>query len=89
MYRNPNRRVFNVMLDIAVENLDLPRKFSSSSNSTSIHTLPNGIQFGLSLPNAQDIAHGAMEYKTIDQLLLDLQIVTEMMMGVGLMRDLK
>ena len=89
MYRNPKLRVFNVMLDIAVENLDLPRKFSSSSNSTSIHTLPNGIQFGLSLPNEQDITQGATEFKTIDQLLLDIQIVTEMMMGVGLMRNLK
>ncbi|MBL4671465.1 MAG: dipeptidase [Arenicella sp.] len=88
MYRDPEGRWLGALLDIASENLGLPQEFGSSSGGTSVHFLPNGIQFGLALPNEKYTGHNANEFKTIDQFLLDLQIVTEAMMRIGLMRNL-
>jgi acetylornithine deacetylase/succinyl-diaminopimelate desuccinylase-like protein len=88
MYRDPDGRWLGVLLDIASENLALPKQFGSSSAGTSVHFLPNGIQFGLAMPNEKYTGHNANEFKTIDQFLLDLQIVTEAMMRIGLMRNL-
>ncbi len=89
MVRNSRGPWLNVMLDVASENLNLPRQFASSSVDTSIHALPNGVQFGLTRPDEKHTGHKANEYKTIDQFLLDLQIVTELMMRIGLMRKLR
>lgn len=83
MYRNPEGDIVNALLDVATENLGLPREFGSSGGATSIHNLPNGMQFGLSMPGVKYTGHNANEFKTIDQFLLDLQIVTEMMIRIG------
>jgi acetylornithine deacetylase/succinyl-diaminopimelate desuccinylase-like protein len=88
MYRDPGGRWLGVLLEVASENLDLPKEFGSSNGGTSVHFLPNGIQFGLAMPNEKYTGHNANEFKTIDQFLLDLQIVTETMMRIGLMRNL-
>ena len=85
MYRNPEGAWVNALLDIATENLDMPREFGSSAGATSIHDLPNGVQFGLALPTAKYTGHNANEFKNIDQFLLDLQIVTETMARLGRM----
>lgn len=85
MYRNPEGAWVNALLDIATENLDMPREFGSSAGATSIHELPNGVQFGLALPTEKYTGHNANEFKTIDQFLLDLQIVTETMARLGSM----
>jgi len=77
------------LLDIATENLDLPREFGSSSGTTSIHDLPNGVQFGLAVPGEKYTGHNANEFKTIDQFLLDLRIVSETMVRLGQMRELE
>lgn len=88
MYRNPEGAWVNALLDVASENLDLPRAFGSSAGATSIHDLPNGVQFGLAMPQEKYTGHNANEFKRLDQFLLDLQIVTETMARIGRMPTL-
>jgi predicted dipeptidase len=88
MYRNPEGAWVNALLDIATENLDMPREFGSSAGGTSIHDLPNGVQFGLAMPHLKYTGHNANEFKTIDQFLIDLQIVTETFARLGSMAEL-
>ena len=83
MYRNPEGAWVNALLDIATETLAMPREFGSSAGATSIHDLPNGVQFGLALPTEKYSGHNANEFKRLDQFLLDLQIVTEAMARLG------
>ena len=88
MYRNPEGQWVNALLDVATENLSMPREFGSSSGGTSVHNLPNGVQFGLAMPNKKYTGHNANEYKGVEQFLLDLQIITEMMARIGQMPNL-
>lgn len=88
MYRNPKGKWVNALLDVATENLNLPREFASSAGATSVHFLPNGVQFGLSMPGVKYTGHNANEFKTIEQFMLDLQIVTEMMLTIGQLPEL-
>lgn len=83
MYRNPEGAWVNALLDIAVGNLGIPREFGASAFATSIHDLPNGVQFGLAMPDQKFTGHNANEFKTVDQFLLDLSIVTEMIARLG------
>jgi acetylornithine deacetylase/succinyl-diaminopimelate desuccinylase-like protein len=83
MYRNPEGAWVNALLDIAVGNLGIPREFGSSSGISSIHDLPNGVQFGLAMPDQKYTGHNPNEFKTVDQFLLDLSIVTEMIARLG------
>lgn len=89
MYRDPKGQWLGGLLDIASENLNLKKEFGSSSGGTSIHFLPNGIQFGLSMPDQKYTGHNANEFKSIDQFLLDMQVVSEMMVRLGQMQDLQ
>lgn len=89
MYRNPEGAWVNALLDIAVENLDIPREFGSSAGGTSIHDLSNGVQFGLALATEKYTGHNANEFKTVEQFLLDLQIATEMFAKLGTMPALQ
>ncbi len=89
MYRNPEGAWVNALLDIAVENLNIPREFGSSAGGTSIHDLPNGVQFGLALATEKYTGHNANEFKTVEQFLLDLQIATEMFAKLGTMPALQ
>ncbi len=88
MYRNPKGAWVNALLDVACKNLNLPREFAASSGATSVHNLPNGVQFGLSMPGVKYTGHNANEFKTVDQFLLDLQVVTEMLVKVGQLPEL-
>ncbi len=88
MYRNPEGAWVNALLDIATENLDLPREFGSSAGATSIHDLPNGVQFGLAMPHLKYTGHNANEFKTVEQFLIDLQIITETFARLGSMPEL-
>ncbi|HNP37704.1 MAG TPA: dipeptidase [Woeseiaceae bacterium] len=83
MYRNPEGAWVNALLDVAVHNLGVPREFGSSAGGTSIHDLPNGVQFGLAMPNEKYTGHNANEFKSVHQFLLDLSIVTEMIARLG------
>ncbi|WP_456291571.1 dipeptidase [Pseudomonas sp. AK106] len=83
MYRNPEGEWVKALLAVATENLGMEHKFGTSAGATSVHELPNGVQFGLAKPDVKYTGHTDAEFKTTEQLLLDLQIVTEMMGRIG------
>ena len=83
MYRNPEGEWVKALLAVASENLGMEHKYGTSAGATSVHDLPNGVQFGLAMPNVKYTGHNDNEFKTVEQFLLDLQIVTEMMGRVG------
>lgn len=83
MYRNPEGEWVKALLAVATENLGMEHEFGTSAGATSVHDLPNGVQFGLARPEVKYTGHTDGEFKTVDQFLLDLQIVTEMMGRVG------
>ncbi|MBI6946216.1 dipeptidase [Pseudomonas koreensis] len=83
MYRNPEGEWVKALLAVATENLGMKHEFGTSAGATSVHDLPNGVQFGLARPEVKYTGHTDGEFKTVDQFLLDLQIVTEMMGRVG------
>ncbi|KRP50095.1 dipeptidase [Pseudomonas poae] len=83
MYRNPEDEWVKALLAVSTENLGMPHTFGTSAGATSVHDLPNGVQFGLARPETKYTGHTDGEFKTVDQFLLDLQIVTEMMGRIG------
>ncbi|WP_223487363.1 dipeptidase [Pseudomonas sp. A-RE-19] len=83
MHRNPEGEWVKALLAVASENLGMEHKFGTSAGATSVHELPNGVQFGLARPELKYTGHNDNEFKTVDQFLLDLQIVTEMLGRVG------
>ena len=83
MYRNPEGEWVKALLAVASENLNMEHKFGTSAGATSVHELPNGVQFGLARPDVKYTGHTDSEFKTTGQFLLDLQIVTEMMGRIG------
>ncbi|MDO8709262.1 MULTISPECIES: dipeptidase [Pseudomonas] len=88
MYRNPEGEWVKALLAVASENLGMEHKYGTSAGATSVHELPNGVQFGLARPEVKYTGHTDNEFKTVDQFLLDLQIVTEMMGRIGQLRKL-
>jgi acetylornithine deacetylase/succinyl-diaminopimelate desuccinylase-like protein len=83
MYRNPEGEWVKALLSVATENLDMAHQFGTSAGATSVHELPNGVQFGLAKPDVKYTGHTDGEFKTTGQFLMDLQIVTEMMGRIG------
>lgn len=83
MYRNPDGEWVKALLAVASENLGMEHKYGTSAGATSVHELPNGVQFGLAMPDVKYTGHNDNEFKTVEQFLLDLQIVTEMMGRIG------
>ncbi len=83
MYRNPEGEWVKALLAVASENLGMEHTFGTSAGATSVHSLPNGVQFGLARPEVKYTGHTDNEFKTTGQFLLDLQIVTEMMGRIG------
>lgn len=83
MYRNPEGEWVKALLAVSSENLGMEHKYGTSAGATSVHELPNGVQFGLARPEVKYTGHTDNEFKTVDQFLLDLQIVTEMMGRIG------
>ncbi|MGE7990826.1 dipeptidase [Pseudomonas sp. NPDC089554] len=88
MYRNPEGEWVKALLDVATENLGLPHAFDSSAGATSVHDLPNGVQFGLAMPGVKYSGHNDNEFKTVEQFMLDLQIISEMVARIGQMPKL-
>ncbi|MGU9803172.1 UNVERIFIED_CONTAM: dipeptidase [Pseudomonas sp. CM11] len=83
MYRNPDGEWVKALLAVASENLGMEHKYGTSAGATSVHDLPNGVQFGLAMPDVKYTGHNDNEFKTVEQFLLDLQMVTEMMGRIG------
>ncbi|WP_285415542.1 dipeptidase [Pseudomonas sp. efr-133-TYG-5] len=83
MYRNPEGEWVKALLAVSTENLGMKHEFGTSAGATSVHELPNGVQFGLAMPDVKYTGHTDNEFKTTGQFLLDLQIVTEMIGRIG------
>ncbi|MFQ6571997.1 dipeptidase [Pseudomonas sp. UM16] len=83
MLRNPEGEWVKALLAVASENLGMEHTFGTSAGATSVHELPNGVQFGLAMPDVKYTGHNDNEFKTVEQFMLDLQIVTEMMGRIG------
>jgi len=83
MYRNPEGEWVKALLAVATENLGMEHKYGTSAGATSVHDLPNGVQFGLAMPDVKYTGHNDNEFKTVEQFMLDLQIVTKMMGRIG------
>ncbi|MBV4474889.1 dipeptidase [Pseudomonas botevensis] len=83
MYRNPEGEWVKALLAVATENLGMKHEFGTSAGATSVHELPNGVQFGLAMPDVKYTGHTDGEFKTVEQFMLDLQVVTEMMGRIG------
>jgi acetylornithine deacetylase/succinyl-diaminopimelate desuccinylase-like protein len=83
MYRNPEGEWVKALLAVSTENLGMKHEFGTSAGATSVHELPNGVQFGLAMPDVKYTGHTDGEFKTVEQFQLDLQIVTEMIGRIG------
>lgn len=88
MYRNPEGEWVKALLAVASENLGMKHEFGTSAGATSVHDLPNGVQFGLAMPNVKYTGHNDNEFKTVEQFMLDLQVVSEMVARIGQMPKL-
>ncbi|MND26807.1 Beta-Ala-Xaa dipeptidase [compost metagenome] len=88
MYRNPEGEWVKALLAVATENLGMKHEFGTSAGATSVHDLPNGVQFGLAMPDVKYTGHNDNEFKTVEQFMLDLQVVSEMVARIGQMPKL-
>ncbi|WDY57836.1 dipeptidase [Pseudomonas sp. PSKL.D1] len=88
MYRNPEGEWVKALLAVATENLGMKHEFGTSAGATSVHDLPNGVQFGLAMPDVKYTGHNDNEFKTVEQFMLDLQVVSEMVARIGQMPEL-
>lgn len=88
MFRNPEGEWVKALLDVATENLGMKHEFGTSAGATSVHDLPNGVQFGLAMPDVKYTGHNDNEFKTVEQFMLDLQVVSEMVARIGQMPKL-
>ncbi len=81
------------LLIIASENLATPPRLTVVDGIDNrpdwALSLPNKTQFGLSNPGLKNTQHQGSEYKSLDQFLIDMQVVTEMVARLGQMRALK
>lgn len=76
------------LIRVASESLNASVAVPSQGQSLLYAQAPRTLQFGLSLPNESGADPIGVEYKTVDQFLLDLQIVTEVIARIGQMRVL-
>ena len=83
MYRNPKGPWIEVLLDIFGTVTELPSKPLSSSGGTTAKKLPNGINFGPSMPGEKYMGHSPNEFKKISNFMLDVQMFTEAFLRLG------
>lgn len=83
MYRNPEGKWINILLNIFGDITGKEAKPVSSNGGTTAKYLPNAVSFGPSMPGEKYMGHTANEYKKMSNLLLDTQMFTEMMLRIG------
>ena len=66
MFRNPEGEWVKALLAVASENLGMKHQFGTSAGATSVHELPNGVQFGLAMPDVKYTGHNDNEFKTVE-----------------------
>lgn len=83
MYRNPKGAWIRNLLETFREVTGIDAKPRSSNGYTSARQLPNGVQFGPGMPGQKGRAHKPNEFKRRNDLLRDIQIVTEAVLRLG------
>lgn len=88
MYRNPESAFISTLLNIYGEITGNESKPVSSNGGTTAKYLPNAVSFGPSMPGEKYMGHTANEFKKISNLLLDMQMYTEMILRIGNQHEL-
>lgn len=83
MLRDPQGAWLQTLLNIFGDTTGLPADPVSSAGSTTAKLLPNAINFGPSMPGEDYTGHTSEEFKKVDNLMLDIQMFTEMMARIG------
>ncbi len=83
MYRDPKGPWIATLLDIYQGVTGREPTPESSAGATTARQLPNGVQFGLGLPDERYTGHNANEFKKIENYLMDVQMITEMLLRLG------
>ncbi|ALM51712.1 dipeptidase [Halomonas huangheensis] len=83
MLRDPQGAWLQTLLNIFGDTTGLPADPVSSAGSTTAKLLPNAINFGPSMPGEPYTGHTSEEFKKVDNLMLDIQMFTEMFARIG------
>lgn len=83
MLRDPQGAWLQTLLNIFGDTTGLPADPISSAGSTTAKLLPNAINFGPSMPGEDYTGHTSNEFKKVDNLMLDIQMFTEMLARIG------
>ena len=83
MLRDPQGAWLQTLLNIFGDTTGLPADPVSSAGSTTAKLLPNAINFGPSMPGEAYTGHTSEEFKKVDNLMLDIQMFTEMFARIG------
>jgi len=83
MFRSPKGNWISTLLDIYSSVTGNEAKPRSSSGSTTAKLLPNGVNFGPSMPGEKYMGHNANEFKRIKNFMLDTQMFTEAFLRLG------
>ncbi|GHA99478.1 dipeptidase [Modicisalibacter luteus] len=83
MLRDPQGAWLQTLLNIFGDTTGLPADPVSSAGSTTAKLLPNAVNFGPSMPGEDYTGHTSEEFKRMDNLMLDIQMFTEMLARIG------
>jgi predicted dipeptidase len=89
MHRNPKGKWLDTLLNIYHDSTGLDSTPVSSSGGTTAKQLPNGINFGPSMPGQIYKGHATNEYKLIENLEMDTQMFTEMLIRIGNLQNMR
>jgi predicted dipeptidase len=83
MLRDPQGAWLQTLLNIFGDTTGQKAEPISSAGSTTAKLLPNAINFGPSMPGEEYTGHTDREFKKQDNLMLDIQMFTEMFARIG------
>lgn len=83
MMRDPQGEWLKTLLNIFGDTTGQKAEPIASAGSTTAKLLPNAINFGPSMPGEDYTGHTANEFKKVDNLMLDIQMFTEMLARIG------
>lgn len=83
MMRDPQGEWLQTLLNIFGDTTGQKAEPIASAGSTTAKLLPNAINFGPSMPGEDYTGHTANEFKKVDNLMLDIQMFTEMLARIG------
>ncbi|WP_227368930.1 dipeptidase [Halomonas sp. M20] len=83
MLRDPQGEWLKTLLNIFGDTTGQKAEPIASAGSTTAKLLPNAINFGPSMPGEEYTGHTANEFKKMDNLMLDIQMFTEMLARIG------